>query len=84
MEHNDDYDDDDDDAEDEGSKTTPIKLDYNLTPRPPEEDIPVTTMNKTRGQILVKHLSLKVILLIGGSSLQIRRRETPLQEFILR
>ena len=77
--------DNDDDDEYEGNTTTPFQPDYNSTPGPSGEDIPMTKMNRGqgRGQKLLKYLSLKVILLIHVSSLKIRRRGTPLPEFIL-
>ena len=40
--------DNDDDDEYEGNTTTPFQPDYNSTPGPSGEDIPMTTMN--RGQ----------------------------------
>ena len=60
--------------------------DYNSTSGPSGEDIPrwQWTGDKRTGQKLLKHLSLKVIVLIRESSLQIRRHGTSIPEFILR
>ena len=74
--------DNDDDDEYEGNTTTPFLPDYNSTPGPSGEDIPMTTMNRGQEKSL-KYLSLKVIFLIHVSSLKMRRRGTPLPEFIL-